>query len=235
MSVAPARSRARRSQVPVSTPRHNLGRRRDSRRWRTGAQRAPRARDWCGVRHRSRTSGWLAARGALIAGVDRDEDELDRAMRSVGDAALGRDRGGRERRAQVCAAVERAVELLGGLDAVINVAGIGGYTGDVGATTVAAGATSSASTSPASFSSATAPSSTCATGGGGAIVNVGSQYGSSAASAAPRTCAAQAGVVGLTRAMALDHAAREHPRQLCLPRPRRHPAARCQQCAERLA
>ena len=42
--------------------------------------------------------------------------------------------------------------------------------------------------------------------GGGAIVNISSQFGLVGCLASPAYCASKAGVVGLTKAMALDHA-----------------------------
>ena len=152
------------------------------------------------------TSGWLADRGALIAGVDRDADELDRAMRlwatprSVAITADVSDE------AQVCAAVERAVESLGGLDAVVNVAGIGGYTGDVGATTTADWSSVIGVNLTGVFLVCHCAVQHLRDGGGGSIVNVGSQYALVGCVGSPAYVAAKAGVVGLTRAMALDHA-----------------------------
>jgi len=152
------------------------------------------------------TSAWLAARGAVIAGVDRDEDKLREAMglmptrRSVAIAADVSDEQG------VSSAVARAVELLGGLDAVINVAGIGGYSGDVGATSVAAWTSVIDVDLTGVFLVCHSAVPYLREGGGGAIVNVGSQYGLVGCIGSPAYVAAKAGVVGLTRAMALDHA-----------------------------
>lgn len=107
-------------------------------------------------------------------------------------------------------AVERAVSAaateLGGLDAAVNVAGIGGYTGDVVATSLAdwQAVIDIDLTSVFLVSRAVIPFLRQA--GGGAIVNVSSQYGLVGGAAFPAYCAAKAGVVGLTRAMAVDHA-----------------------------
>lgn len=107
-------------------------------------------------------------------------------------------------------AVERGVSAaateLGGLDAAVNVAGIGGYTGDVVATSPAdwQAVIDIDLTSVFLVSRAVIPFLRQA--GGGAIVNVSSQYGLVGGAAFPAYCAAKAGVVGLTRAMAVDHA-----------------------------
>ena len=151
------------------------------------------------------TSAWLADRGALVAGVDRDAEQLGRASRlwaTPGSVAITADVSDE---AQVLSAVDRAAESLGGLDAVINVAGIGGYTGDVGATTAAAWRHVIDVNLTGVFLVCH-----CAVAqlrdGGGSIVNVGSQYGLVGCIGSPAYVAAKAGVVGLTRAMALDHA-----------------------------
>ncbi len=152
------------------------------------------------------TSAWLAARGALIAGVDRDGDKLSHLVgllptrRSVAITAELSDEQ------EVSSAVGRAVESLGGLDAVINVAGIGGYTGDVGATSVAAWRSVIDIDLTGVFLVCHSAVGYLREGGGGCIVNVGSQYGLVGCICSPAYVAAKAGVVGLTRAMALDHA-----------------------------
>jgi NAD(P)-dependent dehydrogenase (short-subunit alcohol dehydrogenase family) len=152
------------------------------------------------------TSEWLAARGALVAGVDRDGDKLSHVIdrlptrRSVAITADVSDEQ------QVAAAVGRAVESLDGLDAVINVAGIGGYTGDVAATSVAAWTRVIDIDLTGVFLVCHRAVAHLREAGGGCIVNVGSQYGLVGCLGSPAYVAAKAGVVGLTRAMALDHA-----------------------------
>ena len=152
------------------------------------------------------TSAWLADRGALIAGVDRDAEQLERASRlwatprSVAIAADVSDE------AQVLSAVDRAVESLGSLDAVINVAGVGGYTGDVGATTAAEWRNVIDVNLTGVFLVCHCAVPHLRDADGGSIVNVGSQYGLVGCIGSPAYVAAKAGVIGLTRAMALDHA-----------------------------
>src|SRR5215475_2624128 len=88
-------------------------------------------------------AGLLTAAGVLVtaaAALDRDGAALGRAV--AGLAAGGRDRVTAVQAdvadpEQVWAAVTTAGERLGRLTAVVNVAGIGGYTGDVGQTSPA--------------------------------------------------------------------------------------------------
>jgi len=152
------------------------------------------------------TSVWLAARGALIAGVDRDEDRLGEAIGLIptpGSVAIAADVSDEQ---EVSSAVSRAVESLGGLDTVINAAGIGGYTGDVGATSLAAWTQVIGIDLTGVFLVCRSAVPYLRRGGGGSIVNVGSQFGLVGCIGSPAYAAAKAGVVGLTRAMALDHA-----------------------------
>jgi len=80
------------------------------------------------------------AEGAAVAALDRDGPALARAV--AGLAADGPDRVTAVQAdvadpEQVRAAVATAGERLGRLTAVVNVAGIGGYTGDIGQTGLA--------------------------------------------------------------------------------------------------
>jgi NAD(P)-dependent dehydrogenase (short-subunit alcohol dehydrogenase family) len=150
----------------------------------------------------------LVAEGTAVAGLDRNADGLAAAFAAlegsgrtvctvVADVA---------ERAAVDAAVAEAASRLGGLSGVVNVAGIGGWTGDV------------VQTDPADWDAVLAVDLTgvfhvCAAtipflreSGGGSVVNVSSQYGLIGCIDSPAYCAAKAGLVGLTRAMALDHA-----------------------------
>jgi meso-butanediol dehydrogenase/(S,S)-butanediol dehydrogenase/diacetyl reductase len=108
--------------------------------------------------------------------------------------------------AQVEPAVAAAAHELGGLDATVNVAGIGSFTGDIVATSptdwravidIDLGGVFYVSRAVIPF---------LRRSGGGAIVNISSQYGLVGCADSPAYCAAKAGVIGLTRAMAVDHA-----------------------------
>jgi NAD(P)-dependent dehydrogenase (short-subunit alcohol dehydrogenase family) len=106
--------------------------------------------------------------------------------------------------AAVEAAVSQAAADLGGMDAVANVAGVGDFTGDVAEIAPEEWARVLAInlTGPFHVSRAAIPHLRAA---GGAIVNVSSQFGLVGCLASPAYCASKAGLIGLTRAMAIDH------------------------------
>src|SRR5215467_10686434 len=148
--------------------------------------------------------------GAAVAALDRDGPALGRAV--AGLAAGGRDRITAVQAdvadpEQVRAAVATAGERLGRLTAVVNVAGIGGYTGDVGQTSPADWARTLAVNLSGTFHVCRAALPLLRASGGGRIVTVSSQYGLVGGAGSPAYSAAKAGVIGLTRAMAVDHAA----------------------------
>jgi len=108
--------------------------------------------------------------------------------------------------AGVEAAVERVLRRFGRLDAVVNAAGVGGYTGDVVDTTPSEWDRVVAVNLAGVYlvCRATIPHLRAALGG--RIVNISSQYGLVGGAGSPAYAASKAGVVGLTRAMAVDHA-----------------------------
>ena len=146
----------------------------------------------------------LAERGAAVACLDVNDDGLAETAAAIGERA-------RPIHCDVTdlPAVERAVAEaaagLGGLDAVANVAGVGDFTGDVSRIAPEEWARVLAVnlTGPFHVSRAAVPH--LRENGGGAIVNVSSQFGLVGCLASPAYCASKAGVVGLTRAMAVDH------------------------------
>jgi NAD(P)-dependent dehydrogenase (short-subunit alcohol dehydrogenase family) len=107
-------------------------------------------------------------------------------------------------------AVERAVKDaaigLGGLDAVANVAGIGDFSGDVTETPTDEWNRVLAVNLTGMYHVSRAAIPYLREAGGGAIVNISSQFGLVGCLASPAYCASKAGVVGLTKAMAIDHA-----------------------------
>jgi NAD(P)-dependent dehydrogenase (short-subunit alcohol dehydrogenase family) len=149
----------------------------------------------------------LAAGGAQIAGIDRDRDGLAEAAARVASA------GGRmlalEADVTDLPAIERAVANataeLGGLDGAVNVAGIGDFTGDVTEIEPEVWARVLAINLNGTFhvSRAVIPH---LRERGGAIVNVSSQFGLVGCLSSPAYCASKAAVIGLTKAMAIDHA-----------------------------
>jgi NAD(P)-dependent dehydrogenase (short-subunit alcohol dehydrogenase family) len=149
------------------------------------------------------------AEGAAVAALDRDGPALTRAVAGL---AVGRDRVTAVQADvadpdQVGAAVATAGERLGRLTAVVNVAGIGGYTGDIGQTSLADWARTLAVNLSGTFHVCRAALPLLRASGGGRIVTVSSQYGLVGGAGSPAYSAAKAGVIGLTRAMAVDHAA----------------------------
>lgn len=151
----------------------------------------------------------LALGGAAVAALDREAAALHEvvanlqaqgatAVEAVADVADFE---------QVEQAVNAAAAELGGLDAAVNVAGIGGYTGDVTATSLPAWSATIAVNLTGIFHVCRAVIPLLRAAGGGAIVNVSSQYGLVGCAGAPAYCASKAGVIGFTQALAIDHAA----------------------------
>jgi NAD(P)-dependent dehydrogenase (short-subunit alcohol dehydrogenase family) len=103
-------------------------------------------------------------------------------------------------------AVATAVGELGGLEGVANVAGIGDFTGDVTEIELDVWTRVLAINLNGTFhvSRATVPH---LRERGGAIVNISSQFGLVGCLSSPAYCASKAAVIGLTKAMAVDHAA----------------------------
>jgi NAD(P)-dependent dehydrogenase (short-subunit alcohol dehydrogenase family) len=150
------------------------------------------------------------ADGAAVGALDRDGPALGRAAAGLPAAGSGRviavqaDVADPE---QVAAAVAVAGERLGGLTAVVSAAGIGGYTGDIGQTSLAEWDRTLAVNLSGSFLVCRAALPLLRASGGGRIVTVSSQYGLVGGAGSPAYSAAKAGLIGLTRAMAVDHAA----------------------------
>ena len=150
----------------------------------------------------------LAEVGCRIAAIDRHVGALiERVtqLRNKGHMAVAAaaDVGSWE---DVERAVTAAAQELSGLDAAVNVAGIGGYTGDVAATSLADWRAVLDVDLTGVFLVSRAVIPFLRQAGGGVIVNVSSQYHPVGGAGFPAYCAAKAGVIGLTRAMAVDHA-----------------------------
>jgi len=146
----------------------------------------------------------LAGRGAAVACLDVNADGLAETAAAIGERALPIPCDVTDL-AAVEAAVSQAGADLGGLDAVANVAGVGDFTGDVAEIAPEEWARVLAInlTGPFHVSRAAIPHLRAA--GSGAIVNVSSQFGLVGCLASPAYCASKAGLIGLTRAMAIDH------------------------------
>ena len=149
------------------------------------------------------TAMLLAGRGAAVACLDVNADGLAETAAAIGERALPIPCDVTDL-AAVEAAVSQAAADLGGLDAVANVAGVGDFTGDVAEIAPEEWARVLAVnlTGPFHVSRAAIPHLRAA---GGAIVNVSSQFGLVGCLASPAYRASKAGLIGLTRAMAIDH------------------------------
>jgi NAD(P)-dependent dehydrogenase (short-subunit alcohol dehydrogenase family) len=150
------------------------------------------------------TAVLLAERGAAVACLDVNAAGLDETAAMIGERALTL-RCDVTDLAAVEAAVAEAAAELGGLDGVANVAGVGDFTGDVGEIAPDEWARVLAINLSGPFHVSRAAIPHLRAGGGGAIVNVSSQFGLVGCLASPAYCASKAGLIGLTRAMAIDH------------------------------
>jgi NAD(P)-dependent dehydrogenase (short-subunit alcohol dehydrogenase family) len=103
-------------------------------------------------------------------------------------------------------AVTAAAGELGGLDGIANVAGVGDFSGDVTETSPEEWERVLAVNLSGAFNVSRAGIPYLRASGGGAVVHVGSQFALVGCLASPAYCASKAGLIGLTRAMAVDHA-----------------------------
>jgi NAD(P)-dependent dehydrogenase (short-subunit alcohol dehydrogenase family) len=148
----------------------------------------------------------FAREGAAVALMDLNEAGAEAVAQEIiatgGTAiAIGDDVS---RAADCRRAVERTVEVLGGLDIVFNNAGII-RRADVVDTTEAEWDRVMAVNVKSIFLMCKYAVPVMAARGGGAIVNTGSGWGLVGGRAAVSYCASKAAVVNMTRAMALDH------------------------------
>ncbi len=150
----------------------------------------------------------LAAERGAVACVDVNSDGLASTVETIRDAggwAFGLDADVAELPAVERAVAEAAGEL-GGLEGVANIAGVGDFTGDVTETAPEAWARVLAVNLTGAYHVSRSAMPHLRASGGGAVVNVGSQFALVGCLASPAYCASKAGLIGLTRAMAVDHA-----------------------------
>jgi NAD(P)-dependent dehydrogenase (short-subunit alcohol dehydrogenase family) len=148
----------------------------------------------------------LAAGGAKVLVADLHGDEAQRVAASIGGSALAHtiDVSDPDACHRMVAA---AVEAFGGLHIAVNNAGIGGEQNPVGAYSVEGWRTVLSVNLDGVFYCMRAELPVMIEGGGGSIINMASILGSVGFASAGAYVAAKHGVVGLTRAAALDHAA----------------------------
>ena len=151
------------------------------------------------------TAQRLAADGARVACLDIDAEGVTATVDQIGGRALGIVADITDAEA-VEAALAAAAAELDGLDWVANVAGVGDFTGDVTETPPQEWSRVLAVNLTGTYHVSRAAIPHLRAAGGGAMANVASQFGLVGCLGSPAYCASKAGVVGLTRAMALDHA-----------------------------
>lgn len=150
------------------------------------------------------------AEGAEVAALDQNTSGLRQAIAGLSEAGRARVmalEADIADAAQVQAAMAAVAKASGRLSGVVNAAGIGGYTGDIGQTTVAEWNRTLSVNLSGTFHVCRAALPLLRANGEGRIVTVSSQYGLVGGAGSPAYAAAKAGVIGLTRAMAVDHAA----------------------------
>jgi NAD(P)-dependent dehydrogenase (short-subunit alcohol dehydrogenase family) len=150
------------------------------------------------------------ADGATVGGLDRDADRLAEVAARLAGTYPGRFRTTEADVADPVSAgraVRAVTEGLAGVDGLVNAAGIGGYTGDVVATEPAAWDRTLSVNLTGVYLVSRAVVPLMRERPDPSIVHIASQYGLVGGEGSPAYCAAKAGVIGLTRAMAVDHAA----------------------------
>ncbi|KRF24391.1 SDR family NAD(P)-dependent oxidoreductase [Phycicoccus sp. Soil803] len=148
------------------------------------------------------TAKLLANRGATVALLGRRVDQLQRVASDIGPAAhsVAVDVSDSE---SVQAAVSAAIEVMGGLDVAINAAGIASLAALEDLTDAVWREVVETNLSGTFFVSRAAGLHMKAAGRG-SIVNVASDLASMGVAGLAHYCAAKAGVVGLTRGLALE-------------------------------
>jgi NAD(P)-dependent dehydrogenase (short-subunit alcohol dehydrogenase family) len=154
-------------------------------------------------------AGRCLAAGADVGALDLDGERLTSAiadLRGIGGGRIARVVADVSDPGQVSRAVRQLADELGGLSAVVNVAGLGGYTGDVAETSLDAWQRTLAVNLTGVFLVTREALAFLRAEAGASVVNVSSQYGLVGGAGSPAYIASKAGVIGLTRAMAVDHA-----------------------------
>jgi NAD(P)-dependent dehydrogenase (short-subunit alcohol dehydrogenase family) len=147
----------------------------------------------------------LAARGAKVLVADVNTEAAERVAGVIGEAALAHTVDVSD--AEACAAmVAAAVDAFGGLHVAVNNAGIGGEQNPIGSYSVEGWRKVLSINLDGVFYCMRAEIPAMIAAGGGSIVNMSSILGSVGFASAGAYVSAKHGVVGLTRAAAIDHA-----------------------------
>lgn len=146
------------------------------------------------------------ASGTTVVAVDRDASALARVVEFFGGERLLTAAFDVAEQSTVGPGMETLLGQVDGVDGLVNCAGIGGFTGDVTATSVEVWQRVLAVNLTGAFLVSRAVVPAMLGRQGPSIVHVSSQYGLVGGAGFPAYCAAKAGLVGLTRAMAVDHA-----------------------------
>jgi NAD(P)-dependent dehydrogenase (short-subunit alcohol dehydrogenase family) len=147
----------------------------------------------------------LAERGARVLVADMNTSAAERVAGDIGDAAAAFSVDVSD--PQQCEAmVADAVQRFGGLQVAVNNAGIAGVPATAGDYPLDVWRQVLSVHLDGTFYCSRAEISAMKQGGGGSIVNMASILGSTGFASAPAYVAAKHGIVGFTRAAALDHA-----------------------------
>jgi NAD(P)-dependent dehydrogenase (short-subunit alcohol dehydrogenase family) len=158
-------------------------------------------------------AGRLARDGADVVLLDVSADVTATAQRLAGDVGAGLHAGGAavglvadvSDEIASAAAVDRAVHALGGVDVLVNNAGIGGPDTDVTGTSLAEFRRVLDVNLTGTFLMCRAAATVMiGQGSGGAIVNMGSVFGQQGVAGGAGYCASKAGVALLTHSLALE-------------------------------
>jgi len=159
----------------------------------------------------------LASQGARVAVLDLDGAEAEKTAAALASPGLAVACGVAVE-AETAKAVRAVVDNLGGLDIVVNNAGAGRDSTDPGVPRATPGGLGSETMSAAqwdaylsqnlktTFVMTTAALASLKARGGGAVVNIASIAGLVASPRLPAYAAAKAGVISLTKSLALEYA-----------------------------
>jgi NAD(P)-dependent dehydrogenase (short-subunit alcohol dehydrogenase family) len=151
------------------------------------------------------TAEYLAARGARVFGVGLDAEEGRRVFAGTAPGILFHETD-LTRENEVRAAVDAAAQALGGLDGVVNCAGVYPTGRRLEELSDAEWDRTIAINLTAIFRVCRATLPLLRAAGGGSIVNIASVHAISTVPGVPAYAATKAAVVGMSRQMALDYA-----------------------------